>query len=240
MPIILISGAANGLGAAFLRAYQHQSNTKILAIDRTTFRSSQANVHSYQVDVSSQSSIEEFANTVSGKSIDLFIHCAGVRGLVPQIEQSLPDDVAACETLSVMDAQTMSQTFEINTIGTFLLIRAMLPNLRMNHGKVIVMSSRMGSVENNQHPNKDAGSAYAYRASKAALNMIVRSFAADVPDVAFVLCHPGRVETKLVKCKEEGAITADESVDVMLPLIEQWGKHNSGYYYDRFGDPIPW
>lgn len=240
MSTILVSGAANGLGEAFVTAYQDQPGTEVLAIDRMPLSSTRANVHVYQVDVASQDSINAFANNVVGKPIDLFIHCAGVRGLVPTAEQSKPDNVAACETLSVMDAQTLAQTFEINTIGTFMLIRALLPNLQMKHGKVIVMSSRMGSLGNNQQPNKDAGSAYAYRASKAALNTIVRSFAADVQDVVFVLCHPGRVETKLVKCKEEGAITASESIAAMLPLIATWGQQNSGMYYDRFGDAIPW
>lgn len=51
--------------------------------------------------------------------------------------------------------------------------------------------------------------------------MTVRSFTTDVRLVVFVLCHPGRAETKLVKCKEEGAITADESVVGLLPLIEK-------------------
>lgn len=240
MPTILVSGAANGLGEAFVRAYEDHPETEIFAVDLAKFDPPQANVKTYGVDVSSQESIDRFAQSIVGRSIDLFIHCAGIRGLVPQVEQSKPNDVGACETLSVMDAETMRRTFEINTMGTFMLIRALLPNLQMNHGKVIVLSSRMGSVGNNQHPNKDAGSAYAYRASKAALNMIVRSFATDVQNVDFVLCHPGRVETKLVKCKEEGAITADESVAAMLPLIDGWGKQNSGMYYDRFGDAIPW
>lgn len=238
MPTILISGAANGLGEAFLRAYQDEPDTNILAIDYKAFESPRHNVQSFQVDVSSQESITAFASNLT-KSIDLFIHCAGVRGLVPEVEQSKPDDVAACETLAIMNAATMLRTFEINTLGTWMLIRAILPNLHTN-AKVIVMSSRMGSIGNNHHPNKDAGSAYAYRASKAALNTIVRSFAADVPHVNFILCHPGRVETKLVKCKEEGAISADESVAAMLPLIARWDKNSSGQFYDRFGDTIQW
>lgn len=240
MRTILISGAANGLGEAFLKAYQDEPDTEILAIDRAAFDSTRPNVHIYQVDVSSQESINLFAGKVKGKPIDLFIHSAGVRGLVPQVELAKPDNVAACETLPVMDAKTMVRTFEINTVGTFMLIRAMLPNLRTNHGKVVIMSSRMGSLGNNQHPNKDAGSAYAYRASKAALNTVVRSFAADIHDVDFILCHPGRVETKLVKCKEEGAIMADESVAALLPLIASWASNHSGMYYDRFGHTIPW
>lgn len=240
MPTILISGAANGLGAAFLEAYQGEPETEILAIDRIVPELARANITSYQVDVSSPESINVFANNVAEKPIDLFIHCAGVRGLVPEMELHQPNNVAACETLPIMDTKTMTKTFEINTIGTFLLIRAVLPNLQMAKGKVIVMSSRMGSVSNNQHPNKDAGSAYAYRASKAALNTVVRSLAADVEDVVFILCHPGRVETKLVKCREEGAISSEESVAAIKPLILNWAKHNSGLFYDRFGDPIPW
>ena len=62
----------------------------------------------------------------------------------------------------------------------------------------------------------------------------------DIPDVTFVLCHPGRVETKLVKCKEEGAITAEESVDGILPMIEKWATSDSGKFFDRFGAPIEW
>ncbi|KAI7643959.1 hypothetical protein KC318_g20876 [Hortaea werneckii] len=112
--------------------------------------------------------------------------------------------------------------------------------LKAKDPKVIVMSSRMGSLGNNFPGNRSAGSAYAYRASKAALNAIIRSFVVDVPEVTFVVCHPGRVETKLVKWKEEGAITAQESVEGLLPLIDRWGKEDSGKFYDRFGETIQW
>ena len=98
----------------------------------------------------------------------------------------------------------------------------------------------MGSLANNAPGIRAAGSAYAYRSSKAALNAMVRSFAVDVPEVTWVMCHPGRVETKLVKWKEPDAISADESVEGLLPLIEGWSRNDSGNFYDRFGDTIPW
>jgi NAD(P)-dependent dehydrogenase (short-subunit alcohol dehydrogenase family) len=237
---ILISGAANGLGAAFLRAYE-DDDANIIALDRDAVDcSDRKNIRALQVDISSQESICSLAKEVSDISIELVVHSAGIRGLVPDMEEKRPESVAACETLDVVDHATMMRTFEINAAGTFMLLRALLPNLRAAGGKVIVMASRMGSVGNNQKPNKDAGSAYAYRASKAALNTIVRSFAADVPEVTFILVHPGRVETKLVRCKEEGAISAEESVNGLLPLIQRWDKGDSGKYYDRFGDPIQW
>lgn len=241
MPTILITGAANGLGAAFVEAYQVQPDTKILALDRLQIPTSHPNVHPHTLDLTNEQAILDFAQRLLSSPIDLLIHSAGIRGLVPALERKHPNDVAACETLTDMDLETITRTFQTNTVATFALLRALLPNLRLAETpKVIVMSSRMGSLSNNTLPNAAAGSAYAYRASKAALNMIVRSFAVDVPEVVFVLCHPGRVETKLVKGREEGAIEAGESVEGIVPLIERWGESDSGKYYDRFGVAIEW
>lgn len=241
MSTILITGAASGLGRAFLQAYQEDYQNTIIALDRASVNSSNPRVECHAVDVSSQNSVSQFANRIKDRPIDLVIHSAGVRGLVDKIEEQKPDDVPACETIDVMDLETLTRTFNINAAGTFILLRALLPSLLLGkNSKVVVMSSRMGSVGNNERPRKAAGSAYAYRASKAAMNTIVRSFAADVSDVTFILCHPGRVETNLVRCKEEGAITAEESVSGILPLIARWNHEHSGKFYDRFGDKIEW
>lgn len=228
-----------------MKAFAEESSNTIIACDKDPFpretlqdavNSSRAEIQEHSVDVTSESSIQSLSSSLSGISIDLVLHSVGIRGLVPEVENAHPDDVAACETLSVMNLETLMRTFHINAAGTFLLLRALLPNLKQaNDPKVIVMSSRMGSVGRNV-----AGSAYAYRASKAALNVMVKSLSIDVPEVAFILCHPGRVETNLVRSREEGAITADESVAGLLPLIAKWKTDDSGKFYDRFGDPIVW
>lgn len=241
MPTILITGAASGLGAAFVEAYRTQPSTKILALDISPIKATRPNIHPYTLDLTSEQAVLSLVAHLSNQPIDLIIHSAGIRGLVPTLETQHPNNVAACETLAGMDLETITRTFQINTVATFSLLRALLPNLqKAPQPKVIVMSSRMGSLANNALPNATAGSAYAYRASKAALNMIVRSFAVDVPGVLWVLCHPGRVETGLVKGKEEGAIQPGESVEGIVLLIEKWDKSNSGMYYDRFGKVIPW
>ena len=253
MSTILITGAASGLGAVFVEAYAaQQPSTKILALDRTAIalNPSRPNVQPYTLDLTDERAVLDFAEHISTQPISLIIHSAGIRGLVPALEDQHPNDVAACETLAGMDTGTMMRTFQINTVATFSLIRALLPNLLLCNDaegqtkdpppKVIIMSSRMGSLSNNAHPNPSAGSAYAYRASKAALNTVVRSFAVDVPGVVFVLCHPGRVETGLVRGREEGAIEAEESVGGIVRLIEGWGKDSSGEFYDRSGKRIEW
>lgn len=240
MPTILITGAASGLGAAFLQAHGENPEHTIIAVDRKKIPTN-PRVKSHIVDVSSQDSIDALTSELQGQPIDLIIHSAGIRGLVEEVHAQKPDDVPACKTIDVKNLELLMRTFQINATDTFMLLRALLPSLRSSqNGKVIVMSSPMGSIGNNQHPNKAAGSAYAYRASKAAMNDIVRSFTADVPDINFVLCHPGRVETNLVRSKEDGAITAEESVNDMLPLISKWGRDNSGKFYGRFGDVIEW
>ncbi|KAG8624868.1 hypothetical protein KVT40_006619 [Elsinoe batatas] len=191
---VLVSGAASGLG------------------------DEAENIEFLQVDITSESSLKDLAAFVADKPIDLLIHSAGIRGLVPDLERLHHGDIAACETLAVMTPETMQKTFAVNSVGTFNLIRGLLPNLRKSpDSKVVVISSRM-----------------------AAQNAIVKSFSIDVPEVAFVLCHPGRVETGLVQWKEEGAISVEESVNGLLPLIEKWGKADSGKFYDRFGEPILW
>lgn len=244
MPIILISGAASGIGHAFLKAYATDAN-HIIAIDRapidTTTLPSSAKIETYKLDVTSQDSLNAFLPDILNKPITLFIHSVGVRGLVPSIERENPSNVAAAETLSVIDTETMANTYNINVISTFTLLRSLLPNLLLSTretgkaAKVIIMGSRMGSMGYNT-----TGSAYAYRASKAALNAITKSFSIDVPEVVFTILHPGRVESGLVMCKEEGAISAEESVRTIVPLIEVVGKEDSGRFMDRFGERIEW
>ncbi|KAI5237155.1 NAD(P)-binding protein [Aureobasidium subglaciale] len=221
MPTILVSGAASGLGRAFLDAYSSDKSNTVLVIDRedvdlSVYQEHPATIKSYLVDVTDES--------------------VGIRGLVPAVENAQPDSVAAAETMDVMDLSTLMHTFQVNAAATFLLLRALLPKLKQaSAAKVVIMSSRMGSVGCNT-----TGSAYAYRASKAALNSMIKSFSIDVPEVIFILCHPGRVESRLVKYKEEGAITAEESVTGLLPLIQDWNTKDSGGFYDRFGQAIEW
>ncbi|KAE9983970.1 hypothetical protein BLS_003375 [Venturia inaequalis] len=245
MPTILISGAASGIGHAFLQSYAKDTNNQIIAIDRapidTTTLYSQAKIETYTVDITSQDSLDAFLPHIQNKPIHLLIHSIGIRGLVPTIEAQNPSNVAAAETLNVMDVETMMRTYNVNTIATFTLLRSLLPNLLSStptshsQTKVVIMGSRMGSMGYNT-----TGSAYAYRASKAALNSMIKSFSIDVPEVIWVIMHPGRVESGLVMCKEEGAISAEESVTSMAPLIERFAKEDSGKFLDRFGERIEW
>ena len=253
MPNILVTGAASGLGKAFVTAYLQSTDNVVFAVDKSFSSSLTQDVleatDAYRQDVGNDETktLRVFTLDVRDEThiatrlrdieeIDLVIHCAGVRGLERSISIEKSSDVAKAETMDVVSAETMTDTFHVNTVGTFLLIRALLTKLRPGgRSKVIVMGSRMGSMGSNT-----TGGGFAYRASKAALNAVVKSYSIDVPEVIFAVVHPGRVESGLVAVKEDGAISAEESVREMLGLIETLGEKDSGKFWDRFGAEVPW
>lgn len=265
-PTILITGAFSGLGRAFFEHFATGSrdessshngtpNFRVIGIDRQPWPDQNgdpqaSHIHGprsvyVQVDITAPPhKLEAFARKWVGEDtpLTLVIHSAGVRGLVPGVELRESDDVAAAEALGVMDAATMVGTFEVNVVGTLNIVTAVLPSLRLAAAmglrpRVVAMSSRNGSVAANV-----GGGAYAYRASKAALNAVIKSMSIDVPEVCFALLHPGRVETGLVSVKEDGAMTCEESLRTMLPVLDRLGEGHlrSGCFVDRFGVEIPW
>ncbi|KAI4950873.1 hypothetical protein J4E86_007381 [Alternaria arbusti] len=247
---ILITGASSGLGLAFVQYYASLPTPPIIiAIDNQEFplpAHQQNTISFHRLDITSTEGLKEFASNILNTPISLIIHCAGIRGLVPEIvaQQKQGDkDVAATETLEAMDHATMMRTFEINTWGTLNTVRTFFQNLELSAAqsaskpKVVILSSRMGSISANT-----AGGGYAYRASKAALNAVVKSLVIDIPDVQFLMLHPGRVETGLVEWKEEGAIGVEESVKDCMRVLEKMDEEGweSGRLVDRFGVTIPW
>ncbi|KAF2665234.1 NAD(P)-binding protein [Microthyrium microscopicum] len=247
---IIITGAASGLGAAFLSHYATVDPSRpIIAIDQAPIilpphLEKSTAIRTLTLDVTDTASLASFSSEIVGVPVLFLIHCAGIRGLVQEIVRSNSGDVAAAEMLEVMDAATMMKTFQINCLGTFNIIRTLIPNL-LNYNsdraanapppRCIIMGSRMGSVGANV-----AGGGYAYRASKAALNAVIKSFSLDVTEVIFTIIHPGRVETGLVAWKEDGAISTEESVRDCVKLFDAFGPAYSGKFLDRFGEPIVW
>ncbi|MEM9769304.1 MAG: SDR family NAD(P)-dependent oxidoreductase, partial [Cyanobacteria bacterium P01_D01_bin.71] len=123
----------------------------------------------------------------------------------------------------------------VNAVGTLRLTKALLPHIKTG-GKVIIMTSRMGSIEDNT-----SGGSYGYRMSKAAVSMAGKSLSHDLKpqSIAVAILHPGLVSTRMTGFTQTG-ITPEESVTGLLARIDKLTLENTGTFWHSNGEVLPW
>ena len=136
--------------------------------------------------------------------------------------------------LSDYDVEHIRSQFEVNALGPLLLTTALLPKMS-NQSKVVIVTSRMGSITDN-----DSGGMYGYRMSKAAVNMMGMSLAQDLAPrgISVALLHPGYVRTGMTKGK--GFIDPPESARGLLARIDDLTLENTGGFWHANGERLPW
>ncbi len=147
-------------------------------------------------------------------------------------------------SLRELDAASLLQSYRINTIGPALVAKHMLPLLpRSGRSVFAALSARVGSIGDNR-----LGGWHSYRASKAALNMILRNIAIELarthPDALCLGLHPGTVDTSLSRpfqrqVAKDRLFTADYSAGRLLSVIEAAGPAQSGQVLAWDGRPVP-
>jgi len=178
--------------------------------------------------------------TESPIAIDLLVHNAGAFGPPPK-KDTTAADVYSSQSLSKIDRETMMYSFNLNTMAPLFLTKALLPNLKATKtGKVIIISSLMGSISDNT-----SGGIYAYRVAKAGVNMVGKSLAQDLKDdgIAVGLIHPGMVATGFGvgegRERRPGQRDVDESVEGVLQAIEQVTLANTGcFLHGNYGEGV--
>lgn len=147
------------------------------------------------------------------------------------------------KSLRQLDPAHLAHAFAINAIGPAMLLKHFTP-LLAPEGKAVfaTLSARVGSIGDNR-----LGGWYSYRASKAALNQLVRTCAIEIkrrrPDTIVVALHPGTVATPLSApfAKSGLAVRAPEiAANELLAVIERLEPQDSGEFFDHKGVPIPW
>ncbi len=142
-----------------------------------------------------------------------------------------------------LDPAHLAHAFAINAIGPALLMKHFLPLLpRERRAVFATLSARVGSIGDNR-----LGGWYAYRASKAALNQLVRTAAVELrrgrPQAICVALHPGTVDTGLSAPFAKSGLqvqTPAEAAARLLAVIERLGPGDSGEFFDHRGEPVPW
>lgn len=144
------------------------------------------------------------------------------------------------KSLSALDAGKLQTLFQVNTIGPALVLRHFLP-LLASDGAMAVLSAKVGSIGDNH-----LGGWYGYRASKAALNMLVRTAAIELargkPQARLFSLHPGTVVSPLSQPFRAGMAAREpaEAAADLLALIDRLGPEDSGGFFAWSGERLPW
>ncbi|NKF50674.1 SDR family oxidoreductase [Shewanella sp. WXL01] len=220
MQTVAITGANRGIGLEFARYYQSQG-AKVYAL----CRSSNAELESLGVnvitgaEVTTDQGLDVIAQGLAGAELDILICNAGI----------LRD-----EQLGSLNIETIKQQFEVNTLAPLLIVERLESQLKSG-AKVAMITSRMGSIEDNT-----SGGRYGYRMSKAALNAASKSLSHDLRlnNVSVGIYHPGYVQTDMVGGR--GDISADVAATRIANLIAQLSLQNTGVFYHSNGQQLPW
>ena len=230
MATILVTGANRGLGIEFAEQYLKMGN-KVIAtyrnenssIDLIEKSSEHSNLKLLQLDVSSNKSLNSFAENLGDSPIDIFINNAGVYG---------PRN----SSFGNVDEENWIPAIKINAIAPILLTQLIIKNIRSGADKkLIYITSKMGSIDDNK-----GGGAYVYRSSKTALNAVVKSLSVDLENEGIVvaLIHPGWVKTDMGG--PNALIERDTSVRGMTEVISNLDITSTGNFYNYDGSIIPW
>lgn len=221
MKTYLITGANRGIGLEYCRQLKERG-AEVIAICRSASEElKQLDVIIREnVDITNDDSVADLAKTLQGKAIDVLINNAGI------IESN---------AINNLDFDEIRQQFEVNALGTLRITKALLPNL-IPGSKVIIMTSRMGSIGDNS-----SGSSYGYRMSKAALSMAGKSLSHDLKPqgIAVAILHPGLVQTRMTNFTKSG-ITPQQSVKGLLQRIDELNLSNTGNFWHSNGEILPW
>lgn len=222
MPTIMITGANRGLGLEFVRQYAAEG-WRVLAVVRDPLSgraASEAGGEVYVCDIGDPGSVARLAAATDKIELDILLNNAGTYG-----ERQEFGSVDADEFLRVM---------RINAVGPLKMAEAFAG--RMTGRKIIAcMSSMMGSIADNT-----SGGSYAYRASKAALNMVVKGMEVELAPqgIIAVALSPGWVKTDMGG--PNAPLDAVTAVSGMRAVLDGAGPAQSGHFFHYDGREVPW
>ncbi|AUQ73405.1 SDR family NAD(P)-dependent oxidoreductase [Phaeobacter piscinae] len=234
---IVIIGATGGIGSALVDHYAAQSPASLTAVARSALPS-RPRVDTHQVDITDDAQLSELANTLRSRDIapDLVLVATGIlsdeSGLTPE------------KSYRQQDPEAFRKVFEINTFAPANVAKHLLPIMpRKGRAVFAALSARVGSISDN-----GLGGWHAYRASKAALNMLIRNYAIETArsndQMICVGLHPGTVRTPLSgpfskNVPESALFEPSQSAAYLAQVIDGLSPDDSGRVFDWAGKEIP-
>ena len=233
MPSVLITGSNRGLGLEFARQYA-AADWQVVATCREPgaaddLKALGGSVDIRQLDVGDFDGVDRFAAALGNASIDVLILNAG-RTKRPQNNGN-------------MDYDAWAEIFRINTMAPLKLAEALVENVASSDQKKIAgISSRLASIQFATADDRTfelRGAYYPYRTTKAALNMVMRTMAAELAPRGILtasLC-PGWVRTRMGG--DNATYGTEESVGWMRDIIARLSPAGSGSFISHEGEVYP-
>jgi NAD(P)-dependent dehydrogenase (short-subunit alcohol dehydrogenase family) len=217
---VLITGANRGIGLALTQQFASRGD-HVIAVCRKSSPELDATGARVEagVDVSDESAVNALAKKLGDQRIDVLFANAGI------LER---------DSLDKLDLEGIRRQLAVNALGPLIVVHALKDRLA-NGAKIALMTSRMGSVEDNT-----SGAYYGYRASKAALNAIGKSLAIDLAPrgISVILLHPGYVATDMVG--GSGDVSPAQAADGLIARVDALTPDRSGTFQHANGTLLPW
>ena len=214
---ILIVGASRGLGKGLAELYA-KSGWSVLATVRDAKAAALGGVETATVDINDDVAVKALHEKTAGKAFDVIFVVAGVGSSYAPIHETEPD--------------LALDIYRTNAVSPIRFAEAFTDRLAQN-GQMVFMTSVMGSIAENETGGVDA-----YRASKAALNMLTKSFALRHKGITVTLMHPGWVKTDMGGASAQ--IDVPTSTAGIRKVVDQRTGKGDLAFVDYTGRAIPW
>jgi NAD(P)-dependent dehydrogenase (short-subunit alcohol dehydrogenase family) len=231
MKTVLITGANRGIGLEHAKVFAARG-VRIFATARSPEQATElhalAAAHAGRItllpyDAADSEAPARLKNALANTPIDLLLANAGAMA-----DREAP--------FGSVDVEAILQLFRVNALAPLKLAEALADNVASSQRKLIAFqSSLMGSVGDN-----GSGGYYAYRVSKAALNMIAKSVSNDLRSrgVTAVALHPGWVKTRMGGAS--APVTVEQCVAGQQRLLDRLSLADSGQFFNYDGSKLPW
>ncbi|WP_459205551.1 SDR family NAD(P)-dependent oxidoreductase [Pseudomonas sp. MLB6B] len=244
---VVIVGASQGIGLALCRALLDRDDVRrVWAVARTAAGNADlaqlgvrhgAKLQRIDCDARDEQALADLAAALraDGAAPNLVVCTLGI------LHQQ---GARAEKSLAQLDLAGLQATFASNAFAPILLLKHLLPLLRKQPTTFAALSARVGSIGDNH-----LGGWYSYRASKAALNQLLRSASIELkrlnPQATVLSLHPGTTDTALsqpfqANVPAERLFTPAYTADRLLQVIARHGPADSGSFWAWDDTPIEW
>ncbi len=231
-----IFGASGGIGAAMCATLAERGVGTIFAGSRAGQAPVGLNIQPFAFDLTDEASIAAAAEMMARTPPDLVIVTSGVL--------TLADGTGPERSYRGLDPKVMQEMLLLNTVGPAIIAKHMLPLFPRDRRAVFAaLSARVGSIGDNR-----MGGWHSYRASKAALNMLLKNFAIELgrthKQAVVAGLHPGTVDTGLSEpfqgnVPDGKLFSAQHSAERLLAVLDGLEPKDSGGVFDWAGERVP-